>query len=425
MDMKILQEMPVANQAIVFSKRVGDKALTGSIISLLGGEVKNELGQKILPKSAIMMDKTDFDSMSYKVSYLWEGKFDSEALLGYQNFEGQEPSLKSRSCSAYYNTEALPVPLSSKWSPGSRLETEFYKLATKSEDKLATFFAEQDDLDFHQALVNGFSENISDSTAWNRAGVSEASPGKIMHPNIFVNSNTTGGSFVDWSSTYDTASENINTAADAGVVGDAFGTLALDKVMQLGRTYCKTATNVPGSKASRILVISSHQWFQLKTEDGLFFKRFSAGAIDAAKNPNIQGHIFEYEDYLIIVNPRSPVYQIESSVGAGAGFVFSRPSTDNNTVRSTSKVTREVKGSAGSNVGTMEVAYVLGAEALINLQTKEGLVLEPKTFNYNTLKGLLGIRLNGMNRYEGRASGQTPINESSMLFLTPTTSLIV
>lgn len=424
MDNQILSNLPVAMQAQVFSKRITQKSLTSSVWAMLSGTVKKDTGTREVPMNAVLVENTGFDKASYKVNLPWIGKVTGDYLKGAVTIEGTESGRVSKFCSAWYQREAKALPLGSDFDVDGRIEKVFYDLVSTQEEGMAAFFGEVDDYNAHRALMEGYSEALTDTAGWAKSGITDI-PTVKLHPNVFVFKTSTTGAFVDWNATYATYEAAIQTAANLTTgSADAFGGLAVQRIVQLCKKYLRPITGAASQSingAKYIALISPQQLFQLQTEDGLFFKRFDNGAVAANVNFNITGIIGVYQEVLFITDSRAPVWDTAGS--AGSYIVYSKPSTDDNTALSTSEVTRAAH--TGANVGTMELAFLLGAGAIVQLKTGE-LVIKNKAFDYNTIDGMAGVRMIGMNRMEANSTSSSvrPINESSIVFASASSSSI-
>lgn len=373
----------------------------------------------MIPDAIFIRKEVKPDEGTYASNLPWLGKLTGAAVLGDNLLEGTEENRPMRYLRCFYNRQGKTVPGTNISVDGSM--EQFYKIASTAVPAMETFFAEQDDYDAHRALVQGFSENLTEPTAWTNSSITDF-PVVALHPRVFVDNSDNTSGWQTWNSTYATYEQAIDDSIDGGAVTDTFKSTSIDKVVRICHKYLVSlgAEGANATGAKFVFLMSPEQYAQLMNESSsAFLAKFSAGAIEASKNIGITGVVGVYREVLFIQDERAPVWNLAAA--AGSKIVYSKPSTDDNSADATSEVARTVKGSADAGTGTGEIGIGLGRGALAMVEAM-ALDFRSKLFDYATKEGWAGIRMGGVTRADFRKASASvkPVNSSSFLFITST-----
>lgn len=422
-NMQIISGIPAAVQAQNYSREVQKKLITSTLFGKLSGQVDKTapMNTQMLPDAIFIRKSSEFNDGTYADNIPWVGKLSGTMIYGDNTIEGTEESRPMRYLRCFYQREAKAVP-GINVSVDGNLEDKFYKLAQTAVPALETFFAEQDDYNGFRALVEGFSENVTIAGAWTNSAITDY-PTVALHPNVYVDTSDSAAQWISWNSTYSTYETAIDDAIDGGAVTDLFKSTSIDKVVNILHKYITPLGAEGQAKAAGakwVYLMTPEQMSNLLAESSsAFLAKFSAGAIEASKNVGITGVVGNYREVLFIQSERAPVWNLAAA--AGSKVVYSKPSTDANTARSNSQVSRTVKGSADAGTGTGEIGVGLGRGALAIVEAM-ALTFKSKLFDFETKEGFAGIRMVGNTRADFRTATASvqPVNTSSFLFITCT-----
>jgi hypothetical protein len=210
---------------------------------------------------------------------------------------------------------------------------------------------------------------------------------------------------------------NLKTLVnDAGVAGQIFNKDTLDRMIFLASKNIKPLNWKSGSSAVKwIFKISPLQAEQLTTgttgaDWATLFREAGARGME---NRAISGVIGIYKGAMVVIDDRSPLFDSDAGTAAADSFQYIKPWNDDRT-----PVTKD------ATTGTMEVAQILGRGSLGCAEVKKlAFNKQGKDYDFNT--GFEARRSTGDSRMDflnPQALGAKPLNWSSALYLTPTTT---
>lgn len=367
--------------------------------------------------SAVVHKVTDEFKLGQWSATLLSIRKPSVAVVGGANSaEGKESKPTTKIVSVYYTNQRIPMSLPDSSVMGNI--GQFYSMAEATVDMIGDLFVEQTDYDHQKATIDGADPFLTDAGAWENSeyGSEINHPvDPVLHPNTY---SLIGGVLTKntWDPTYATAVTSLATAIDTEMVNtDIFNLAAMDKIHLVAtRTIVPIGGMGGNAEVQYVLKISDAQWYQLTTDTASNQWRDLLKYTEKGFDRMFSGYVGVYKGMMIIVDQRAPLFNVSAST-AGA-FQYITPAADN-----------RARVAKGSNTGTAEVAALYGRGALGLVEVEE-LDLVRKSRDYEFIKSICGSRARGTMRLDLDATvapTAARINETSMIILTATTSVVV
>jgi len=375
-------------------------------------------GMSTVPKEVVHKITDELKMGQFSVTMLAIRKTGAAVIGGSNSAEGKESKPTTKIFSAYFTNQRVPKSLPDMSVSGDM--SEFYGIAQATIDMIGNDFVEQTDYDCQRAMIDGCDEFLDSATAWQSSeygSAINAPQTKTLHPNTYWYAAATGLTKNTWDATYATANTNLATAVDAGIaVTDTFNTKVADQIHLLATRNIIPMGGLGGkSEVNYVLKISDAQWYDWTTDTTA-----SVGWRDLMKYTEtgmerlFNGFVGVYKSMMVIVDQRSPVYDVSSStVGA---WQYQTPLADN-----------RVRAVTASNDGTRECFMLMGRGALAMADVME-MDLVRKSRDYEFVKSICGHRKRGTQRLDLDATvapTSARVNESSLIGLTATSAITV
>lgn len=372
--------------------------------------------EKVIPNTVVHKVSDEFDEGTMKTTCLWVGKPNFKPIAGPNKAEGKERKLSTKFKTIHYNVQRFPIVLNDRSVGGDT--TKFYNLAERGADTIKDLFVESTDYDMERALCLGADEWLTESAYWEGSeyGSEITTPvEKVVHPNIYTAIST---GKVTWSATLATALGNVSTATSGMDSADTFDFAILDRIHLLASRTISPLDGLNGNgEVKWVLKLSDAQWYQLTTDTTA-----NTGWKDLLKYTEkgfpmmMSGHVGVYKNMLILVSQRSAIFKAHAS--GSEEFQFYTSAGDDRVRAQTTN--------ASTEDGTYEIAALMGLGA-VGMAEIEEVDYEKKGFDYDFSQGMCGTRSRGSERMDLDAT-QAPttarVNESSLLFLTSTTTAV-
>jgi hypothetical protein len=391
-------------------------------------EIPNATEEKV-PESVIHYVSTAFQKGVQFVTIPSMDKLSLEGQGGSEAVQGTEETPKIRFARVYYNVRRKGIKFRDESVDGDL--TEAYNMLEQKVPLLQDYFRELHDFDKHRCLTVGADYYLTEDRFWTGDSITSAPVKTALHPNVRY---AGGSSLVTWSATASTYMDNLITALNTAFT-DA--TTKMTKAIATRMcTYAHRNLHALGGKDGYkyIILLSQLQSDQL-TEDnasGGWLEMWRDAAARGVKNKAITGVIGMYRECLFITNPRAPVLNCTTTGYTGTWeerfqYVQAWDSVGNTYWDKGDNRNPVVKGAAGANAGTCEVAFILGKGAICGAKV-ENLKYDSEMQDYGFSTGYAAREKQGCVRmdvidpslYTSGVSSEKPWNFSSCLYFTPT-----
>ncbi len=375
-------------------------------------------GENMVPQSVVHKVTDDLKMGQFAVTLLAIRKTGAAVIGGANSAEGKESKPTTKIVSVFFTNQRVPKSLPDMSVMGGL--GEFYGIAEATIDMVGDDFVEQTDYDSQRAMVDGCDEFLDSTSAWEDSEYGSeinAPATKCLHPNTYWYNADSGLTKNTWSATYSTANTNLATAVDAASAMDSadfFSTKTADAIhLKAARTIVSLG-GLGGGKAGNevkwVLKISDAQWYDWTTDTTTSvgwreLMKYTEGGFDRLFN----GYVGVYKNMMIIVDQRSPLYNVASSTVGSLQYIT--PLSDGRT-----------RVAKTDNAGTCEIAMLMGRGALGLADVME-MDLVKKSRDYEFVKSICGHRKRGTLRLDLDATvapTSARVNESSFLVLTST-----
>lgn len=384
-------------------------------------DVPNSKEMKSVPDSVLIKCKSDFDPGSYQLTIPMMGKLNTKGRFGRQKAEGSEEVPQIKYKAVHYNVERKAMSTEEMSVDGE--QDKAYKIGSKGTPLLTNYMVELTDFNCHRAIVEGAGWALTETEAW--GGPTFASPpqSRKFNPTVMKRGGTALATYSTTAATYE---GNIQTYVDSLTTGsnpmNLTGLDALIDEMHYRLLPLKWKQGI-----NFVLLLSRYQAREL--QDTTSSTSWSALMRNAdpregeKENRAISGILGIYRNTLLIVNPRSPVWNTAGGANTYVGYV--KPWSSNAFYNaSDATVTRAAKSGAGT--GTCEMAIGLGQGA-IGVAEIHKASFDEQASDYNFNKGLCVARTVGHVRMDFDIASPTTTsiqNQTSLLYFTPTPSVV-
>jgi hypothetical protein len=387
--------------------------------------------EKKVPETVIHYVSSKFgDGVEY-VTIPTMDKLRKKGVGGSQAAQGTEESPKLRFARAYYNLRRKAVTFRNDSVDGDL--TKAYAIENQKVPLLKTYFSELNDYDKSLSLCTGADEFLTEDEYWTGDSITAAPVKKALHPNARY---AGGTSAVTWSATAATYMGNLVTALNTAFT-DA--TTKMTKAVLIRMISYAQANLAPVASGGykHVILLSKRQAGQLTSDTDAtgWLTTFTNAAERGMANKAISGVIGIFQETLILVNTRAPLFNCETGAAFTGTwderFQYVKPwdEVGNTNWDAGDNRVPIVKGAAEDSWGTCEVAMILGAGAIGGAKVS-GLKFRSENMDYNFSNGFLGYQKEGCVRmdvfdptyYSSGVSSVKPWNWSSALYFTPTPS---
>ena len=384
-------------------------------------EVPNAKDMNSVPDSVLIKCAGDFDRGSYQLTIPLVGKLNTKGRFGRQKAEGSEEVPQILYKAVHYNVERKAMSTEEMSVDGE--QDKAYRIGSKGTPMLTNYMVELTDFNCHRALIEGAGWALTETEAWTGPSFSTPPQTRKFNPTVMKRGGTAVATYDTTLATYEAAIQTyLDTLTTASNPMNLAGLDALIDEM----TYRLLPLNWKGG-VKYVLLLSRYQAREL--QDSTSSTSWSAlmRAADPREgekeNRAISGILGVYRETLLIVNPRSPVWNTGGSANAHVGYV--KPWSSGafyNAADAT--VTRAAKTTTGS--GTCEIAIGLGQGA-IGVSEIQKASFDENEEDYNFTKGLCVRRMVGHVRMDFDIASPTSTsikNQTSLLYFTPTPSVV-
>lgn len=331
---------------------------------------------------------------------------------GLQAVEGSEEKPKLRYKSAYYNVQRKGLTIADESVEGDLVDA--YPILEQKVDLMKDYFMELDDYNKQRAMIEGADEYLTEDEYWGGASIPTAPVATSLHPTVWVRG---AAALPTWSATYATYVGNLKTLVNnAGIASQVFNKDTLDRMIYLASKNIRPLNWKSGSNAVKwIFKITPLQAEQLTTgtTGADWATLFREAGKRGMENRAISGVIGIYKGAMVVVDDRAPLFDSDAGTAPDASFQYIKPWGD-----------ERVPVTKDATTGTMEVAMILGKGSLGCANVKK-LAFHKQGKDYDFSTGFEARRSTGDNRMDFINPvdlAAKPLNWSSALYLTPTTT---
>ena len=380
--------------------------------------VPNAAGMEKVP-DAVMINVTDsYQKGNRRTTVPFMGKLNGKGQFGRQKVLGEEETPEMKYKTVNYGYERKGVDLEEESVDGDM--ASYYRIGAEGTRLLTDYYVELTDYNCHRALVEGCSYVLQDSEAWDGASITSAPCSDKIHPNVYANGKSAKATYSATPATYE---GNVQTYLDSLTsAANGFDRAALNSMVLLAsQTLIPLGWRAGSNTIKWVFLLSETQAEQLQndTASGNWDTLMREADVRGDMNRAISGIIGVYKGALIIVNPRSPLWNTAGSAGLYTAYL--KP-WSNNKRYNENDVEVAPANKTGAGVGTCECAIALGRSAIGCAKIKP-LTFNTETLDYEFSKGMAGKRAEGTERMDFDITTPTAtslVNQTSYLYFTAT-----